>query len=83
MQRHFDEELAALKSKLLQMGSLVEEQIQEALRALVNRDETLARKVINNDLRVNTMDVEVDGERMFAGPASNTVLPEPGTRAFE
>ena len=60
MQRHFDEELAALKSKLLQMGSLVEEQIQEALRALVNRDETLARKVINNDLRVNTMDVEVD-----------------------
>ena len=58
MQRHFDEELAALKGKLLQMGALVEEQIQEALRALVDRDEDLARKVIENDHRVNTLDVE-------------------------
>ena len=60
MLRHFDEELAALKSKLLQMGALVEEQIREALRALVDRDEDLARKVIVNDRRVNTLDVEID-----------------------
>ncbi|MDT7043182.1 phosphate signaling complex protein PhoU [Candidatus Nitronereus thalassa] len=60
MQRHFDEELASLKSKILQMGSIVEEQIQEALRALVDRDEALARKVIENDRRVNTLDVEID-----------------------
>ena len=60
MLRHFDEELATLKSKLLQMGALVEEQIREALRALVDRDEDLARKVIVNDRRVNTLDVEID-----------------------
>ena len=60
MLRHFDEELATLKSKLLQMGALVEEQIREALRALVDRDEDLARKVIANDRRVNTLDVEID-----------------------
>ena len=60
MLRHFDEELATLKSKLLQMGALVEEQIREALRALVDRDENLARKVIVNDRRVNTLDVEID-----------------------
>lgn len=60
MQRHFDDELAALRGKLLQMGALVEEQIQEALRALVNRDEALARQVIENDRRVNTLDVEID-----------------------
>lgn len=60
MQRHFDEELAALKTKLLSMGALVEEQIQEALRALVDRDEAIARQVIANDHRVNTFDVEVD-----------------------
>ncbi len=60
MLRHFDEELATLKSKLLQMGALVEEQIREALRALVDRDEDLARKVIINDRRVNTLDVEID-----------------------
>ena len=60
MLRHFDEELATLKSKLLQMGALVEEQIREALRALVDRDEDLAKKVIANDRRVNTLDVEID-----------------------
>ena len=39
---------------------MVEEQIREALRALVDRDEDLARKVIVNDRRVNTLDVEID-----------------------
>ena len=60
MQRHFDEELAELKEKILRMGALVEEQIQQALKALVERDEILARQVIQNDRRVNTLDVEVD-----------------------
>ena len=62
MQRHFDEELASLKQKILRMGALVEEQIQEALKALVERDEVLARQVIENDRRVNTLDVEIDEE---------------------
>lgn len=60
MQRHFDEELAELKQKILRMGALVEEQIQEAMKALVDRDEVLARQVIENDRRVNTLDVEID-----------------------
>ena len=60
MQRHFDEELADLKEKLLRMGALVEEQIRQAIKALVDRDEVLARQVIQNDRRVNTLDVEVD-----------------------
>lgn len=62
MQRHFDEELADLKQKILRMGALVEEQIQEAMRALVERDDVLARQVIDNDRRVNTLDVEIDEE---------------------
>lgn len=60
MERHFDEELAGLKEKILRMGALVEEQIRLALKALVDRDEELARQVIENDRRVNTLDVEVD-----------------------
>lgn len=62
MQRHFDEELAGLRQKILRMGALVEEQIQEAMKALVERDEVLARQVIENDRRVNTLDVEIDEE---------------------
>ena len=58
--RHFDEELADLKQKILRMGSMVEDQIREALRALVERNDDLANQVILNDKKVNTIDVEVD-----------------------
>ncbi len=60
MQRHFDEELTQLKEQILRMGSLVEQQVQGAIQALVDRDSDLARRVIQIDRQVNTMDVEVD-----------------------
>ena len=60
MQRHFDEELIDLKQKILRMGGLVEEQVQQAKKALVERDEVVAKRVIENDRQVNTYDVEVD-----------------------
>lgn len=60
MHRHFDDELKDLKAKLLRMGGMVEDQIQGALRALVERDSRLAREIIENDRQVNTLDVEVD-----------------------
>ena len=61
-QRHFDEELADLKSKLLRMAGLAEDQIDKALTALVTRDSALAREVIERDRQVNTLDVEIDEE---------------------
>ena len=60
IQRRFDEELAGLKEKILRMGSLVEGQIRQALQALIDRDDDLATQVIENDRKVNTMDVAVD-----------------------
>ncbi len=45
MHRHLDDELKSLKAKILRMGGLVEEQVQGALRALVERDADLARKM--------------------------------------
>jgi len=60
MQRHFHEELAALKQTLLTMGGLVEDQIHRVMRALIERDDALAQEVIDRDRRVNTLDVEVD-----------------------
>lgn len=58
----FDDELNSLKSKLLKMGSLVEEAIRNSVQALVERDDELARKIIENDRVVNTLDVEIDEE---------------------
>ena len=60
MQRHFHEELEALKQTLLAMGGLVEDQIRRVMRALVERNDALAQEVIDRDQRVNAYDVEVD-----------------------
>jgi phosphate transport system protein len=60
MTRHFHEELDALKQTLLAMGALVEDQIRRVMRALVERDEALAREVIERDREVNAYDVEID-----------------------
>ena len=62
MLRHFDEELSALKTKLLRMGGLVEEQIAGALHALTERNAELAVQIIENDRQINTLDVEMDEE---------------------
>src|SRR5437870_7753311 len=64
MHRHLDDELKSLKAKILRMGGLVEEQVQGALRALVERDADLARKIIDNDRLVNALDVEVDEDAL-------------------
>lgn len=61
-QRHFDEELSDLKTKLLRMAGQAEDQIDQALTALVTRDSTLARQVIERDHQVNALDVEIDEE---------------------
>jgi phosphate transport system protein len=58
--RHFHEELEALKQTVLAMGALVEDQIRRAMQALVERDEGLARRVIDRDREVNAYDVRID-----------------------
>ncbi len=62
MQRYLEEELNQLKERILKMGHLVEAQIAAATKALVERDNTLARRTIENDHLVNAMDVEIDEE---------------------
>src|SRR3990172_6146190 len=60
MQRHFHEELEALKQRLLAMGGLVEDQIRRVMRALIERNDALAQEVIERDQQVNAYDVEGD-----------------------
>lgn len=60
MQRHLDEELARINEQILRMGGLVEQQIQEAMQALVERDSEMARRIIANDKVINALDVEID-----------------------
>lgn len=56
----FDAELEELRSRVLQMGGLIEEQIINAIEALSAGDTELADRVVKQDHRVNAMEVELD-----------------------
>ncbi len=58
--KHFDAELEAVRARVLQMGGLVESQIRLAVESLVTGDVGLMNRVIEDDHRVNAMEVEID-----------------------
>lgn len=64
MNRHiseqYDEELDSVRSLLLEMGGLVEQQLQKACQSLYNHDSELADVVRVGDARVNELEVDID-----------------------
>jgi len=60
--KRYNAELEDIRSRVLAMGGLVEEQLKEAMLALENLNEELARNVIDNDVKVNAMEVSIDEE---------------------
>lgn len=60
--RQFNTELEGVRSKVLTMGGLVEQQLADAVKALAKSDGRLAEQVMQNDFRVNALEVEIDEE---------------------
>src|SRR5256886_4633529 len=58
--RTYELQLEKLRSSVLEMGGLVEDQIAQAMRALTTRDRDLAQATIARDHMVNRLDVEID-----------------------
>jgi len=58
--KKYEEELKKLREEILYMGGLVEDQIQKAVKSLVDRDSELAQIIIERDHEVNRLDVEID-----------------------
>jgi phosphate transport system protein len=58
--KQYDAELEAVRAKVLEMGSLVEQQIVDAIQSLVTSNNKLATAVIEKDHMVNTLEVQVD-----------------------
>jgi phosphate transport system protein len=58
--RHFVEELEQLKTKLLEMSSLVEAAIQRSISAVIHKDRSAADEVFRNEARINAIEIEVD-----------------------
>ena len=48
--------------KYREMGGIVEEQLQLAVRALVEGNVDMAAEVVHNDYRINALDVDIDEE---------------------
>ncbi len=58
--KRYDAELEAVRSRVLQMGGLVETQITAAIEALSTGNLQLAEQTIANDHRVNALEVQID-----------------------
>lgn len=58
--RHFHEELALLKQRLVALSSEAEEAIGNAVEALLKRDRTLAQEVIKGDRAINALESSIE-----------------------
>jgi len=57
---HFEEEMQALKNRLLNMGALVEERVHDATNALIERRLDTAERIIASDQEINDLQIEID-----------------------
>ena len=60
--KQFDTELEEVRGRVLQMGGLVEAQIQSALNALMHGSVEQAAQVAEGDVRINALEVAIDEE---------------------
>ena len=58
--KQYDAELEAVRARVLEMGGLVEQQIVNALKSLIEADTELAKEVMDNDSQVNGLEVLID-----------------------
>lgn len=57
---HFVKELENLKMKLLHMAALTQKAVASANRAFLERDEALARQVVEGDREINRIEIQID-----------------------
>ena len=60
LSKQYDEDLGDIRSRVLEMGGLVESQIQMALDAYVSGNAELVDRIIEQDKRVNRFEVGID-----------------------
>ena len=58
--KQYETELQEVKESLLYLGALTQQAIEDSIRALLDRDTGLARKVIANDAFIDKLDGEVE-----------------------
>jgi phosphate transport system protein len=66
MSSHFQRQIDKLKQMILWEGTLVEESVESAIRAVKTRDVRLARQVIQGDAKIDEMEIDVEEECLHA-----------------
>jgi phosphate transport system protein len=60
MERHFQRDLEQLKSNVIKMGSMVEQNLTWALEAVMTQNSELAAKVVSSDGKINQYEIDID-----------------------
>ena len=60
MERHFEKDLNELKERLLWMGSLAERAVHQSVHAVLEADEQLAKRVLDEEDAINELQLEID-----------------------
>jgi phosphate transport system protein len=63
--REFERELRTLRERLLAMGGRAEQQIVRSVESITRRDDTLAKRVIADDVIIDQDEVEIDELAFF------------------
>ena len=62
MTKHFHRELEAIKKRVLTLGTLVEDRVRSAVKALEDMDGAAAAEIVRLDYEVDEMEVEIEEE---------------------
>lgn len=60
--QQFSVELDKVKTRMLEMGGLVQQQVADAVTALIDADSSMAEQVRKDDKHINEMEVSIDEE---------------------
>lgn len=60
MRNRFDRQLCTLNDELIEMGSMIEKDIETAVKALVSQDAALAKQVINSDDEIDQQERTIE-----------------------
>jgi phosphate transport system protein len=62
MAGHLHNEIEKIKKKLLALGTMVEDRLQQAMHAIKTADIHLARKIIETDVEIDQREIELEEE---------------------
>jgi len=65
MRKTLDEKLNEVSADILEMGSLIQDTVSDAIKAMVTGDTELAQKIIDNDSKVDDYDISIEEKCMY------------------